>query len=189
MRQFKDKDGREWPIDLTVGTALRVKQESGGKFNLFDPESEVAGMPGRKLVSVVFAEQLSDYADLWELIYHVMGPADKPSPEDFGAAMAGDCLIAAQRVLLEEWQDFFRGLQRRDLSLVLEKQLAYRNKAIALIERKIQDRLPAVDAKMESALNKSLGDWEASLDSTLARSPSRSSAKCPKGRKSTPANS
>lgn len=175
MQKFKDRDGKTWQIELTVGSITRIKQDSGGRFNLFDPDSLV---DGRSLASIVFAEHLSDWATLWELVYFAV-EGEKPDAAEFGAAMAGDCLVAAQRALIEEWRDFFRLLQRPDLALVLEKRLAYQTKAIELVNERIKSPQLAsldakVNAKLESALNESLGNLEGKLASILDPSPSGS---------------
>lgn len=41
MREFKDKAGTIWQIDLCVGEVLRIKQASEGLFDLFEPETLV----------------------------------------------------------------------------------------------------------------------------------------------------
>ena len=178
MREFKDKTNSRWKLDLTVGTVIRVKQESGGRFDLFDPANKPDQQ--RELCSILFAEQMSDWAVIWEVLYLVVRPqleGKYDSPAAFGEAMAGDCLLTAQKELLGEWKDFFHALQRPDLAVMLEKQLAYQAKAIELVQEKLKSpALAAVDARVEAAMrrtmNEKLGDWEASLDSILGPTPS-----------------
>ena len=181
MREFKDKTNNRWSLDLTVGTVIRVKQESSGRFDLFDPASKPDG--DRELCSILFAEQMSDWSTVWEVLYLVVRPqldGKYDSGATFGEAMAGDCLVAAQKELLAEWKDFFRALQRPDLAVMLEKQLAYQAKAIELVNEKLKSpALATIDGRVEAAMrrtmNEKLGDLEASLDSILGPTPSDSS--------------
>jgi hypothetical protein len=182
VRKFKDSQNNTWSIDLTIGTVIRVKQDSGGRFDLFDPASHPGGECGeRELCSVLFAERMTDWATIWEVLYHLVGPQreDKPTLIDFGQAMAGDCLLAAQKELLAEWKDFFLALQRPDLAVMLEKHMAYQEKAIELVKAKLKGPELAgiderVDAAMRRTMNEKLGDLGASLDSILGASPSGS---------------
>lgn len=182
MRTFKDSQNNSWSIDLNVGTVIRVKQESGGRFDLFDPASHPDGGP-RELCSILFAEQMADWSTIWEVLYLLVRPqlaGTYDSADAFGQAMAGDCLVAAQKELLAEWKDFFRALQRPDLAVMLEKQLAYQAKAIELVEEKLASpALATIDARVEAAMERTLserlGDWEASLASILAPTPSANS--------------
>ena len=183
MREFKDADGKAWKIDLNVGTAIHVKQASDGRFNLFDPESKPGGECGdRTLGSIMFAEQLSDWMAIWEVLYHIIGPqANDTTAAEFGKAMPIACLVQAQKAFLQEWRDFFDALQRPDVVTMLEKKTAYHEKALELVREKLKDGALAtldarVEQKMRSTLNSSLGDLEASFDSILGPSPSGSSS-------------
>ncbi|MCI0362118.1 MAG: hypothetical protein L0211_26855, partial [Planctomycetaceae bacterium] len=161
---------------------IRVKQESGGRFDLFDPASKPDGGQ-RELCSILFAEQMSDWAVVWEVLYLVVRPqldGKHDSPSAFGEAMAGDCLVTAQKELLAEWKDFFLALQRPDLAVMLEKHLAYQAKAIELVQEKLKSPALAeidnrVEAAMRRTMNEKLGDLEASLDSILGPTPSGNS--------------
>lgn len=182
MRKFKDSQNNTWSIDLTVGTVIRVKQDSDGRFDLFNPQSKPGGDCGeRELCSVLWAEQMSDWGTIYEVLYRIVEPqlAEGTTAADFGAALAGDCLLAAQRELLAEWRDFFRALQRPDLALMLEKHLAYQAKALELVQAKLTGPLLAglderVTTKMEATLSAKLGGLEASLASILDPTPSAS---------------
>jgi hypothetical protein len=182
VRKFKDSQNNTWTLDLTVGTVIRVKQESGGRFDLFDPASKPGGDCGeRELCSVLFAERMSDWSTIYEVLYRLVEPqlTEKTTTADFGQAMAGDCLLAAHKELLAEWRDFFLALQRPDLAVMLEKHLAYQAKAIELVRAKLASpALAAIDSRVEATmartLNEKLGDLEASLDSILDPLPSGS---------------
>jgi hypothetical protein len=180
VRKFKDTENNTWSIDLTVGTVIRVKQDSGGRFDLFDPASHPGGECGeRELCSVLFAERMSDWSTIYELLFRLVEPhlPEGMSAADFGQAMAGDCLLAAQKELLAEWKDFFLALQRPDLAVMLEKHMAYQDKAIELVKAKLKGpELAGIDERVEAAMQRKmsakLGDLGASLDKILGPSPS-----------------
>jgi hypothetical protein len=185
VREFKDKANNTWKVELNVGTVIRVKQESGGRFDLFNPASKPGGDCGeRELCSVLYAEDLSDWGVIYEVLYYVVRPqldGKYDSPLAFAEAMAGDCLVAAQRALLEEWRDFFHQLQRPDLAKMLELRINYHAKAVELVREKLQGpALQGLDARVEAAMhqtmNGKLGDLQASLDKILGPIPSASSA-------------
>ena len=183
MKEFKDKANNTWKIDLNVGTVIRVKQESDGRFNLFDPASKPGGDCGeRELCSVLYAEQLTDFGTIWEVLYYLVRPQLAGTFEtsaEFGEAMAGECLVSAQRALLEEWRDFFHQLQRPDLAKMLELRIAYHAKAVKLVKEKLEGpELQGLDSRVEAAMHRTmngkLGDLRASLDKILDPIPSAS---------------
>lgn len=174
MRTFKDKTGRPWQVDLTIGAVTRVKQASNGRFDLFD-----AGKNN-------LAESLwTGLEQFWELLWLLVEPqAAAHSPPvtaaEFGEAMAASCLVSARQEFFAEWQDFFQTLQRPDQALPLEKLKTYMDQALAAMREKAADpALLAIDArvkaKIESQLNSSLGNLLGELESILAASPSASS--------------
>ena len=116
MRKFRDRNGREWSIDLTIGTVARVRKQSGKRFDLLDPSSVVDG----EKLSTVLDE---DLAAVYEVLWYIIEPqavAAGLNAEQFGESMAADCIIAAQAALFAEWLDFFRDVQRPDLATALD---------------------------------------------------------------------
>jgi hypothetical protein len=169
VKEFKDRDGNRWKIDLTFGTVLRVKSESEGRFNLLEPEHD-------KLRERIAAH---DFEALYELLWLIVRPQAEAKDIDaakFGELMAADCLFDARQVLWGEWTDFFRQLQRPDQATVLEKLEKYNAKAMELVKAKLSEKaLTDLDARVETematALNKSFGKLQESLESTLGPSP------------------
>jgi hypothetical protein len=165
MREFKDKTGQAWPIDLTIGCVLRVKQ-ADSRFNLLEPDG--------------LADKLaSDELLFWELLWHVVAPQAserKISAEQFGELLAADCLFHARRLFFEEWSDFFRQLRRPDKATAVEKITQHMAKAMELVTAKISgpemtELDQAIEARMTRTLNESFGELRASVDSIPARSP------------------
>jgi hypothetical protein len=108
MKTFTDNAGRTWTIVLTVNEVKRVK----------------ALLPGADLMAGVADGTLlerigNDFVFMCDVVYAVVKPqadALKVTDEDFGRAMAGDCLEKAATALVEELVDFFPEAKRRLLA-------------------------------------------------------------------------
>jgi hypothetical protein len=98
VREFQDQSDAKWQIDLAFGQVMRVKVASEGRFNLLEPRD--------------LADRLAqDEAEFWELLWYLVEPQARErgtSAEQFGRAMAADCLHEARRQFFAEWDDFFR---------------------------------------------------------------------------------
>jgi hypothetical protein len=168
MRQFKDKNGQDWTIDLPIGTVLRVKSISEARFNLLEPTG-------------LCDKLVQDDGEFWELLWHLVSPqaAERSiDAEKFGLLMAAECLAHARRLFFEAWADFFHQLHRPDKAAAVEKMALYLAKAIELTTEKLkspemQKLDQKVEAKMRSTLNNSFGELLDSLESTPARSPGK----------------
>jgi hypothetical protein len=111
MKIFKDRDGREWTIDVTIDSVKRIKSLIG--FDLLDLDE------GKSLIKLV-----DDPVTLCDVIYCLVKPqADERQISDvrFGQAMAGDAIEAATDALLADLVDFFPGRKRRLLAKTLAK--------------------------------------------------------------------
>lgn len=170
MAEFRDSSNFKWTISLPVGAVARVKKDSDGKFNLFDPASKCGD--GRTLHEALN----EDLGEFWELLWHLLSPqasAALPpvSPEQFGERMQGDELLQAQAAFWKEWADFFRRLQRQDISLLLEKEAKRMELARVKLEAAMKDpRLSKLDAKIEeevdAVMKQSFGALWESLEPT-----------------------
>src|SRR5687767_15699520 len=100
MQQFKDSTGGTWEIGLPIGEVSRIRTQSEARFDLWDPAKDD------------FANQLANEMPLfWELLWFIVEPqatAKQVAAEDFGKAMAAECLYDAQKRFFSEWHDFFR---------------------------------------------------------------------------------
>lgn len=168
MRTFKTKDGVEWKLELTVGRAMSIRQ-ADPRFNLFDGTSDV---DGRKLYAVL----IEDLPTFWEVLYLLVKPeADTRSvtAEAFGEAMSAECLLLAQAAFLDEWRDFFRGLQKPEQETALGAMTKLRKIQIeqvrtAMAGPQVAKAIDSFSDKIQTALNAGLGNLLASSESTPA---------------------
>ncbi len=171
MRTFTDKAGGKWAIELPIGTIIRVKADSGGKFDLFEPWK----VDGKSLTETLW-EDLGEFFELLAYLVDDQLTERGITAADFGKLMAADCIILARLAFFDEWRDFFRDLQRPNVAAALEKTTAYQAKLLELVTKKMNDpRMTTLDqkmtTKMEALLNNSFGNSLDSLESTLAVSP------------------
>lgn len=173
MQVFKDSTGQEWPLEITVQTVVRVRAESSKRFDLYDPTKD-------DLATTL----TDDLPTFWEALWYLCSPEAKTrniTPEQFGRLMAGDALIDAQRMFLDEWRDFFHRLHREAMAFVVEKAAKYQAKKLELVRAKLNDPLlttldSRVSDKMTAELNQSFGNLQESLDKTLGPSLSANSS-------------
>jgi hypothetical protein len=114
MRIFKDNAGREWTIALSIGDIKRVKDLLG--VNLFEPESGEPPLLTRIGTDIIL---------LCDIVYCLIKvQADKLgiTDEEFGRALGGEAILAAQKAFYEELIDFFRQSGRTDRSKITQIQ-------------------------------------------------------------------
>jgi hypothetical protein len=183
-REFKDREGNRWTIDLPVGTVSRVRQ-ADPRFNLYSTHHELdeQNQPVAKN-GMPFAAALLMRLDLfWELLWHIVEPdaTDKGvDAKQFGKAMAADCLIAARVAFFDEWRDFFQSLQMPEQARSLEIQLNYHRRALAEVNEALKSpRLLEIekkaDEKIKRTVSEQFGNLQEYLDSILDDSPGVSS--------------
>ena len=154
MPKFKDVEGREWDVLVDIEAARRCRKLLG--FDLL----------GKDLGGTV-TELVSDPVRLVDVLFVVLQPdADKAGITDvqFGRAMRGDAIEAAERALLEALADFFPSQQRdqmRRLLATMEKATTAMRmeaeKAVAQVEAAIGQTSTEPPASPVSGLEKSEG--------------------------------
>jgi len=159
MKTFTDTAGRTWTIALTIDAAKRVKGLLD--VNLLELESGDPPLLTRLGTDVIL---------LCDVIFALIKPqADTAgvTDEQFGAALGGEAILAAQTALYEELVHFFRGLGRSDLAKAVEAQRRMIDMAVARIETRI-DKLD-LEAAIETTLGESFTNSPASAESIPAR--------------------
>lgn len=135
---FKDPDGREWRIRLTVGLADRVKDETG---------VELGDESDSDWLALLFSRRRKCVEVMWCLC-EKQAAADGITPEDFAHQFDGVTLRAAGRALAAAWADFFPGSRisqaiRTSLEAILEAGEA----------RAVREMEAALSASLPSATN------------------------------------
>lgn len=165
MRTFKDNQGREWTVEITVAAIKRVRGLAG-----VDLMEVLEGSNG------LIEKLVRDPVLLCDVIYAACNPqADERqiTDEAFGASMAGDAIEHATAALLEELVDFCPSPRdRANLGRVLMATREVMDKARDVVERRIDELidggaleravLEAVPPTVEAAAGGSSGSAPAS---------------------------
>ena len=172
MRIFRDHLEQAWKIDLNIGNVLHVRSASSGRFDLLNPTHDVDGQP----LQVVLYSDLGEFWTVLWLLVESQAKKESVTAEQFGQAMAADCLVEAQLLFFEEWTDFFHSLRRPDAALAVESQAKVQEAAVRLVTAKIQamDHVKLgqkIESTVERAVNAAYGTVQASLDAILGPTP------------------
>ena len=165
MHTFKDNQGREWTVEITVAAIKRVRGLAG-----VDLMEVLEGSNG------LIEKLVRDPVLLCDVIYAACKPqADEREVADeaFGASMAGDAIEHATAALLEELVDFCPSPRdRANLGRVLKATREVMDKARDVVERRIDELidggaleravLEAVPPTVEAAAGGSSGSAPAS---------------------------
>lgn len=165
MRTFKDNQGREWTVEITVAAIKRVRGLAG-----VDLMEVLEGSNG------LIEKLVRDPVLLCDVIYAACKPQAyerEVADEAFGASMAGDAIEHATAALLEELVDFCPSPRdRANLGRVLKATRDVMDKARDVVERRIDDLidggaleravLEAVPPTVEAAAGGSSGSAPAS---------------------------
>lgn len=137
MKRFRDSEGREWLVSLTVDTVRRVKGTLD--VDLLDLQKDS-----------LLARLVDDPITLCDVLYVICRPeADERgiTDEQFGRCLAGDVIDDATTALLEGLVDFFPRRRREVLQKALEKLKHLEDRSIQLALARLDD--PELEARIE----------------------------------------
>lgn len=158
MIEFRDDEGRPWRLALTIGAALRVRDNV-----TIDAESEQTNADGsvvsvRKTVpfdivdvgtiSQTFQILRGQYSKVGEVLYAILSAQVEEkglTREQFLDSLRGDSLEAATKALESELADFFPQRLRKMVRLISAK-----------MEQVSAEMLDRAEAEMEAATLESL---------------------------------
>jgi len=124
VHSFKDKNGREWRIELNITTVRRVRNLTGVDLLAY----------GTKEVS----DKLGDIVSFCDVIFAAcsdQAKADGVSDEDFGRAMWGDPIGDAITALEDELVDFFQNARLREsLANLIKAGREVREKSLDVLQ-------------------------------------------------------
>ena len=144
MGSFKDNEGREWQVSITVAAVKRVRELVG--VDLLDIAD-----------GVVITELATNPIKLVDVVYAICKPqADQArvSDEDFGEAMLGDAIDQATEAVLDALVSFTPNQRDRNhLQTVLSKTNEAMEKARDAIDEAISEGV--LDQIVEDSLAQS----------------------------------
>lgn len=156
MRIFKDANGLDWQLSITIGSVKRVRDLL--KVNLLELDSGEPPLLVRLSTDIVF---------IVDVIFCLLKPcADerKISDEQFAASIGGSAVLSAQTALYEELTDFFLSSGQSDKAKAMAAQGKIIKAAVTAVALKmdgidvdrIADKIGQVDinAKIDEILGK-----------------------------------
>ena len=165
MRAFTDSAGRAWTLSLTLDAAKRVK--SLLSVNLLELDK---GDPP------LLTKLGTDVILLCDVVFAILKPqaeAAGVTDEQFGAALGGDAILAAQTAFYEEMVDFFQKLGRADLAKAVEAQ----RRIIELEIRRMEVGIGMAQTKLQTRIERA--DLESQIDAALDQTLGKSSISSP----------
>jgi len=144
VKIFKDNAGRSWTVSITIAAIKRCTAIAG--INLLDAVN-----------GDLFRKFEADPVPMIDCLYAIVKPdADKigVSDVDFGEALAGDAVAAAQDAFMEELINFFPG-QKREILLRAWKDVGHARERLLALAAKVQSEQNA-EAIIEKAEKKFL---------------------------------
>jgi len=169
MRVFKDNAGRTWTLQINVAAVKRVRGLVG--IDLYQLASDGFESLGKLVSNPV------DLADVLYCLVKDQADSQKITAEDFGRALAGDCITQAADAFVEELIDFFPDARARS---GLRKVIEAGRKVRANLLARAESLLESLDPDAEAAkLIDSFGNLPESSDSIQDHSHSGSSSTWP----------
>lgn len=136
MQTFKDSEGREWKVEVSIGTAKRIRDLL--KVDLLALDQGDPPLAHRLATDVIL---------LCDILYVVVKPQAEAldvSDEVFGASLGGTAIQNAVNALYAELESFFQNLGRLDLRDIIKKQ----QEIMAIGVGKIQKKIEAIDVNV-----------------------------------------
>ncbi len=142
MKSFRDTQGRTWDVEITFGTAIRVKTETG--VDLLDlPTTQKC------------LQDLQDPFLLGQVLYQVCRrQADERSipPENFWDGFNADVIHDATDALIEETIFFCRKEVRPALQIALERSREADRRTMEMVQARMGRIAEQMDEALESLL-------------------------------------
>lgn len=135
MRQFNDKNGQAWSLELTIGQARK-------SFDIGNPES----------LTALLDEPYSRFDMLW-LMCEKQAKERNIDVDQFDLLLAEEnAMIAAHDALLLAINDFFQRIGKPSLSLLMTKSRA----AAKRLETLATEKVNTIDSQLEKVIQSSM---------------------------------
>jgi len=155
MTTFTDKQKKTWSLELTVGSARRVKNETGvNLLNMIslEPDGKASTAELEKLIEDPFA--------LVNVLFTLCAKQAEESGEDFAERFDADVIMAATNALIEEIINFSPAAKRRALTKFYQTAQRIAAEQEKELEKILNDE--NLDEKIEEEMKKSYTGLQAS---------------------------
>lgn len=154
MHTFRDKNGKQWNIELNVGTAKRAKSECG-----IDLVNVITFSSDGKIEAAALERLADDPVILVDCLFSLCREqAREAGLDDLGFAELFDAAAVenASDALMEEIINFSRPAKRKTLEKIYQTARRFAEK----MDRKLDETLdsPEFEAEIESELSRSFTD-------------------------------
>lgn len=148
MSSFKDLDGREWKLRLTIGIAERITDELG--IDILHPERVM--QDGR---TEIMAKLMDEPRNLFQILdYMTAGQHAGVDAQALKNAADGDTMRQATYAFMEALAVFFEGAGRPD-----------RARLYRTVREVMAKTIKATDAKMQTLTSEI--DWDAEIAAVM----------------------
>ena len=147
MKIFKDTKGREWVLELNLGTVKEINERlKSEQVDIFQPNSLIHRLADPFFVSSVLFAFIKDQADKLGVDLY-----------EFRCSLKGAEFWETQQMLMEEYVDFFPNPEvRENLRTMMAKTAEYSKRMMTTTSRAIE--------KMDNEFGKALAEMEASVN-------------------------
>lgn len=148
MATFKDTEGREWVLKITVSTVKAVREGNDG--------IDLADMTGKSFMRLADDPVLL-VDTLWRLV-EKQAVAQAVAPDDFGVSMGGDAIEEATIALQAAIVDFFPSRKRKIFLRLMAASDKIRNRGqeIAIERATGSEMLEALEANLDKQYQEAL---------------------------------
>ncbi len=149
MRQFTDKNGQSWAIELTIGIARNA-------FDLSKPES----------LTALLDDPYARFDLLWKLC-ESQAKDRGMTVDQFDSALADEtAMMSAHDALLLTLNDFFHRIGKTSLSLLMKKSM----EAAKRLETLATEKVETIDSTLETVIQRSMTKIDQAIEKSTAGS-------------------
>jgi hypothetical protein len=154
MRPFKDAEGREWKLSMTVPGIERVLQATG--LNIVNPLAPKVGAPQHEQPDILtlLLNDVVTFSKVLQALLNRQLEKEAVKPEDFAEALDTEALGSAWRAFREEWNDFFQSRSQPEMVTLLDQQAAAQTKMTGIVTELSPKAMEAMETKANEALTK-----------------------------------
>ncbi|MBI9017373.1 MAG: hypothetical protein JEZ07_08955 [Phycisphaerae bacterium] len=139
MRIFSDTTGRQWQINMTIGSVKQVKALTG--YDLLELDK------GDRPLLATLRTDIMAVCDVIFALVKKQAEEAGISDEQFAEALGGNAIVVAQDAFWDELEDFCQSLNRQHLAKAIQAM----GKTVNLAYQKISQQVDQLD--IEQMLN------------------------------------